>query len=76
MKDQFTMVIERDPESGWLVGDIVELPGFFTEAPDLASLDAAMREAIAVYLATVAPDEPRSDFTGTWRIDVPARADA
>jgi len=72
MKDQFTMVIERDPESGWLIGEIVELPGCHTQAPDMASLDAAIREAIAVYLETVAPDEPLSDFVGTWRIDIPA----
>ena len=72
MKDTFTMVVERDPESGWLAGEIVELPGCFTEAPDLASLDAAIREAITVYLETVELDDPVSEFVGTWRIDIPA----
>jgi len=72
MKEQFTMVIERDPESGWLVGEIVELPGCYTQAPDMAELDAAIREAIEVYLETVEPGEPLSDFVGTWRIDIPA----
>ena len=72
MKGQFTMIIARDPESGWLVGDIVELPGCHTEAPDLASLDAAMREAIELYLETTELDEPLPDFVGTWRIDIPA----
>lgn len=72
MKDTFTMVVERDPESGWLAGEVVELPGCFTEAPDLASLDAAIREAITVYLETVELDDPVSESVGTWRIGIPA----
>jgi predicted RNase H-like HicB family nuclease len=43
-------VVERDPESGWLVGEVVELPGCYTQAPDLPTLEANMREAIIVYL--------------------------
>jgi predicted RNase H-like HicB family nuclease len=30
MTRSFTVVIERDPESGWLVGEVVELPGCYT----------------------------------------------
>ncbi len=40
--------------------------------PDLASLDAAIREAIELYLETTELDEPLPDFVGTWRIDIPA----
>lgn len=40
MQQTFTVVIERDSESGWLIGDVVELPGCHTEAPDLLSLEA------------------------------------
>jgi predicted RNase H-like HicB family nuclease len=50
MKRPFTVVVERDPESGWLVGEVLELPGCYTQAPDLPSLGADMREAIAAYL--------------------------
>lgn len=53
MQQQFTVIIERDPESGWLVGSVAELPGCYTQAPDTASLEHNIREAIQVYLATV-----------------------
>jgi predicted RNase H-like HicB family nuclease len=48
----FTMVVERDPDTGWLVGEVVELPGCYTQAPDLPGLEANIREAIDVYLLT------------------------
>ncbi|MHB8069922.1 MAG: type II toxin-antitoxin system HicB family antitoxin [Desulfobaccales bacterium] len=50
MKEAFTVVMERDAESGWLVGEVVELPGCYTQAPDLPSLEANIREAITAYL--------------------------
>lgn len=39
-KKTFTVVIEKDPESGWLVGEVVELPGCYSQAPDIARLEA------------------------------------
>jgi len=53
MKKSFTMVIERDPESNWLVGEVVELPGCYTQAPDLPALVSNMEEAIRGYLQTM-----------------------
>lgn len=72
MSATYTIVVERDPETGWLVGEVVELPGCYTQAPDLPTLDTNMREAIKVYRETADPDEPSPDFVGTWRIEVPA----
>lgn len=66
------MVVERDPESSWLVGEVVELPGCYTQAADLSTLEANMQEAIRVYLETARPDEPLPDFVGTWRVEVTA----
>jgi predicted RNase H-like HicB family nuclease len=68
----YTVVVERDPESSWLIGEVVELPGCYTQAPDLPSLEVNVREAIGVYLLTADPDEPAPTFVGTWRIEVPA----
>jgi len=48
----FTAIVERDPESGWLIGEVTELPGCYTQAPDLPALEINLREAIAVYLQT------------------------
>jgi predicted RNase H-like HicB family nuclease len=72
MSREFTMIIERDPESGWLVGSIAELPGCYTQAPDMAQLESSIREAIQVYLETVAEEdiEPFSDFVGLQRLEV------
>ena len=72
MKRSFTVVVERDPESHWLVGEVVELPGCYTQAPDLPTLETNMQEAIQVYLETVQPEEPLPDFVGTWRVEVAA----
>ena len=52
MKRSFTIVVERDPESQWLVGEVVELPGCYTQAPDLPALEENIREAIQAYLKT------------------------
>ena len=52
MTRSFTVVIERDPESGWLVGEVVELPGCYTQAPDQPILEANIREAITAYRKT------------------------
>jgi predicted RNase H-like HicB family nuclease len=54
----YTMVVERDPESGWLVGSVVELPGCYTQAPDLRALTVNIQEAIAAYLG--------NGETGPW----------
>lgn len=70
MKRSFTVVIERDPESGWLVGEVVGLPGCYSQAPDLPTLEANVHEAILAYLKTTKPEEPLPDFVGIWRVEV------
>jgi predicted RNase H-like HicB family nuclease len=72
MSKAFTVVVEKDVESGWLVGEVVELPGCYTQAPDLPTLEANMREAIAGYLKSTILEEPLPSFVGTWRIEVTA----
>jgi len=72
MKRSYTVVVERDPESGWLVGEVVELPGCYSQAPDLPALEANIREAVSAYLKTSSPEEPLPDFVGTWRVEVSA----
>ena len=72
MKRSFTIVIERDPESNWLVGEVVELPGCYSQAASLPELETNMQEAIRVYLKTAEPEGPLPDFVGTWRIEVAA----
>jgi predicted RNase H-like HicB family nuclease len=73
MLQEFTVIIERDPESDWLVGSVAELPGCYTQAPDLAMLQSNMREAIQVYLETLDENEaqgPFPSFVGLQRLEV------
>jgi predicted RNase H-like HicB family nuclease len=70
---EFTIIIERDPESDWLVGSVAELPGCYTQAPSIAALESNMREAIQVYLETLDEQEaqgPFSTFVGLQRLQV------
>jgi predicted RNase H-like HicB family nuclease len=57
MSQQFTVIIERDPESGWLVGSVAELPGCYTQAPTMTELESNVQEAIQAYLETVGEQE-------------------
>jgi predicted RNase H-like HicB family nuclease len=74
MSQQFTLIIERDPESNWLVGSVAELPGCYTQAPTMAELEANVQEAVQVYLETVGEQEaqPYPIFVGLQRIEVAA----
>ncbi len=64
------MVVERDPETNWLVGEVVELPGCYTQAPNLPTLETNIQEAIQAYLKTAQLEEPLPAFMGTWRVEV------
>ena len=72
MVKSYTVIIERDPESGWLVGEVVELPGCYTQAPDLPTLEANIREAIIVYLQSVGTEDPSPQYVGTLQLEVAA----
>ena len=65
----FTVIVERDLESGWLVAEVRELPGCFTEAPDMPTLRASLWEAITGYLKVAEPDAPAlTEFTEAWHV--------
>ena len=70
MTKLFTVIVERDPESGWLVGEVAELLGCYSQAPDLPSLEVNIKEAISAYLQTSEKEEVQRDFVGTWRVEV------
>jgi predicted RNase H-like HicB family nuclease len=75
MSYEFTIIIERDPESNWLVGSVAELPGCYSQAPNLVELESNMREAIQVYLDTLDEQEaqgPFPTFVGLQRLEVAA----
>lgn len=70
MPRTFTIIVERDPESNWLVGDVVELPGCYSQAPDMPVLEANLREAIVAYLGEAPAGQQGPEFVGTWKVEV------
>jgi predicted RNase H-like HicB family nuclease len=65
----FTAVVERDPDTGLLVGYVPGFPGAHSQAESLDELQANLREVIAMLLED---GEPRleAEFVGTQSIAV------
>lgn len=68
MKRKFTIIVEKD-EAGWLVSEVIGLPGCHTQAKDMNQLLERTRDAIKAYLET---DEPENseEFIGVQQIEV------
>ncbi|VVB59636.1 HicB_like antitoxin of bacterial toxin-antitoxin system [uncultured archaeon] len=66
---KFTIVIEKD-EDGWLVSEVVGLPGCHTQAKTMEQLIERTKEAIQAYLAN--SEEPRvlEKFVSVQQIEV------
>ncbi|MDP3639693.1 MAG: type II toxin-antitoxin system HicB family antitoxin [Nanoarchaeota archaeon] len=67
---KFTLLIERD-EDGWLVSEVVELPGCHTQAKTMDQLLKRTKEAIQAYLGEeeYAP-EFAQEFVGIQTVEV------
>ena len=68
VKQRFTLIIERDTK-GWLVSEVVELPGCHTQAKTMDGLLRRTREAIRAYLSSDEVPE-LSKFVGVQQIEV------
>jgi len=68
MTKKYTIVIEKD-EEGWLVSEVVELPGCHTQAKSMDQLMERTKEAIQAYLGE--DEHAVSDrFVGVQQIEV------
>lgn len=67
--NQFNLVIEKD-EDGWLVSEVVELPGCHTQARTMDELIARTKEAIELYLEEMPVFEIKTSFVGTQKIEI------
>jgi predicted RNase H-like HicB family nuclease len=65
----YTAVVERDPDTGLLVGYVPGFPGAHSQASTLDELQANLREVIAMLLED---GEPRleAEFLGTQSIAI------
>ncbi|MCX6709069.1 MAG: type II toxin-antitoxin system HicB family antitoxin [Candidatus Woesearchaeota archaeon] len=68
MKRKYTIIIEKD-EEGWLVSEVVELPGCHTQAKEIGELLQRTKEAIQAYLEEEKP-EISEEFIGVQQIEV------
>jgi predicted RNase H-like HicB family nuclease len=68
MKRKYNIIIEKD-EAGWLVSEVLELPGCHTQAKTMDQLMERTKEAIQAYV-----DEGEapvfSEFIGLKQIEV------
>jgi len=72
MTQKYTVVIEKD-EEGWLVSEVIELPGCHTQAKSMDQLIERTKEAIKAYLTDSEPSkisEELIEFVGVQQIEV------
>jgi len=69
MGRKFTIVIEKG-EDGYLISEVVELPGCHTQAKTLDELLKRTKEAISLYLKSTKDKEIYSKFLGVQQIEV------
>ena len=70
MTKKYTVLIEKD-EEGWLVSDVIELPGCHTQAKTMDLLMERTKEAIQAYLGdTDNLPEVVHEFVGIQALEV------
>ena len=66
----FNIIIEKD-EDGYLISEVVGLPGCHTQAKSMDELIERTKEVIALYLECEKPEfEVKSEFIGVQKIEV------
>lgn len=69
MPKKYTVVVESD-EEGWLVSEVVGLPGCHTQAKDMCELLDRTREAISAYVSAVKQPKSNASFVGVQLVEV------
>ncbi|HLD85094.1 MAG TPA: type II toxin-antitoxin system HicB family antitoxin [archaeon] len=69
MSRNYTVIVEKD-EEGWLVSEVVELPGCHTQAKTLDQLMERTKEAITAYLEGYENGETFLQFVDVKKIKV------
>ena len=66
---EFNLIIEKG-EDGYLIAEVVELPGCHTPAKTMNDLIIRIKEAISLYLETSEKKGIRSNFVRIQKIEV------
>jgi len=69
MSRKFNVVIEKG-ESGYLISDVVELPGCHTQAKTMDELMKRTKEAISLYLKAKNEVYLETKFIGVEQVEV------
>ena len=69
MIERFTVIVEQG-EDGYLISEVVELPGCHTQAKNYDELIERTREAIQLYLEVEEVPDIKPKFLGLQQIDV------
>lgn len=69
MTREYTVIVEKD-EDGWLVSEVVGLPGCHTQAKSMNQLMERTKEVIQAYLGTEKNPTISETFVGVRRIEV------
>jgi len=69
MVQTFNIVVEQG-EDGYLISEVVELPGCHTQAKTYDELVKRTKEAISLYLHVTKPDEIKTKFLSLQKIEV------
>lgn len=70
MEQEFTVIIEQG-EDGYMIAQVVELPGCHTQAKSMDQLIERVKEAISLYLE-VEKDIKLPRFIGIQKVEVSA----
>lgn len=69
MTEKFNVIVEQG-EDGYLISEVVELPGCHTQAKTYDKLIERTKEAIELYLDTKEPLEIKTKFLSLQQIEV------
>ena len=67
-----TAYIEKDPETGYFVGIVPDIPGAHTQAETLDELNSNLKEVIELCIEEMTPDERKKlpHFIGIQNIEI------
>lgn len=68
-KKKYTIIIEKDSE-GWLISEVLELPGCHTQAKSMDQLIERTKEAIKGYLESQDDVGISEEFVGVQQVEV------
>jgi len=66
---EFTVIIEKG-EDGYLIAEVLELPGCHTQAKRMDELIIRIKEVISLYLKEESSFKIKTNFVGVQKVEV------